>query len=84
MSLVLQNHVTTADADGGVALLDERSGQYWQLNGSGALVLRLMLDGASEDDSIELLTSRYRVTWERANTDVTSLVTALREAGLAK
>ncbi|WP_243795256.1 lasso peptide biosynthesis PqqD family chaperone [Saccharopolyspora gloriosae] len=84
MSLELRNHVTTADADDGVALLDEISGQYWQLNGSGAQVLRLMLDGATQQDAVDLLTSRYRVTRERADEDVTLLIASLQEAGLAQ
>ena len=40
MTLKLRDGVSAADTDYGIALLDEDSGQYWNLNPTGALALR--------------------------------------------
>ena len=37
MTLKLRDGVSAADTDYGIALLDEDSGQYWNLNPTGAL-----------------------------------------------
>ncbi|MDA3650094.1 hypothetical protein LZ318_20870 [Saccharopolyspora indica] len=49
MTIRLRDHVSLTDAeDGSGVLLDERSGQYWHLNESGLLTLRMSLVGADE------------------------------------
>jgi hypothetical protein len=45
----LRADVSAIDADDGLVLLDERSGKYYQLNSSGAIVLRALLDDGSAD-----------------------------------
>ncbi|GAB2789794.1 lasso peptide biosynthesis PqqD family chaperone [Amycolatopsis magusensis] len=84
MSLELENSVSQAETDGGLALLDERSGQYWQLNETAGLVLRLLLGGASEEEAVVELTNRYQVEPIQAGNDVCSLVASLKKAKLAR
>lgn len=63
-------------------LLDERAGRYWPLNPTGALVLRLLLDGVTPDQVAQTLADRHPVSTERAAADVTALLECLRTAGL--
>jgi hypothetical protein len=62
-----------ATADG-MVLLDERDGRYWQLNGTGALVVTALLDGATPEQIAERLAATRPVTWEQAAADVHSVV----------
>jgi hypothetical protein len=68
--------------DDGVALLDERTGRYWQLNRSGALILDALLDANTHDQIADLLCGRYQVTRDHAATDVETLVTQLAATSL--
>ncbi len=47
MTFALVPGVSVADTENGTVLLDERSGRYWMLNRTGAVVLRCLLDGES-------------------------------------
>ncbi|MGH4010111.1 MAG: lasso peptide biosynthesis PqqD family chaperone [Pseudonocardiaceae bacterium] len=82
MTLHLRADVSTADTDDGVVLLDERAGRYWQLNPTGALVLRLLLDGVSPYQVAQTLADRYAVSTAQAAADVAALLERLRTAGL--
>lgn len=82
MIVQLQADVSTADTDDGMVLLDERAGRYWQLNFTGALVLRLLLDGATPRRVAQVLAARRPVSTEQATADVAALLQRLRTAGL--
>jgi hypothetical protein len=82
MTVQLRAYVSTVDTDDGVVLLDERAGRYWQLNLTGALVLRLLLDGAAPHQVAQTLADRHPVSAEQAAIDVTALLERLRTAGL--
>ncbi|MEV5627698.1 PqqD family peptide modification chaperone [Streptomyces sp. NPDC052507] len=45
-TLALAPTVHATATETGMVLLDEQSGRYWQLNPSGAFILRALLDGA--------------------------------------
>lgn len=82
MSWRLRTDVSTADTDDGMVLLDERAGRYWQLNATGVLVLRMLLDGAASHQIAQILADRHAVSTERAAADVAALLERLRTAGL--
>ncbi|MFI6695114.1 lasso peptide biosynthesis PqqD family chaperone [Streptomyces sp. NPDC050433] len=82
MTVALAAHVTTTDVGDALVLLDERNGRYWQLNGTGATVLRLTLHGSSPDEIASELCGRYPIGSEQAIGDVHTLLTALRDAKL--
>jgi hypothetical protein len=66
-----------------MVLLDEASGRYWQINGTAALVLRALLDGATEHEAAQRLVERYpAVAVSRAADDVASVVVSLSDARL--
>jgi hypothetical protein len=84
MTLKLRDGVSTANTDYGVMLLDEDSGQYWNLNPTAAVVLRTLLDGGSPQQAVQELTSQYSVDAGTASRDVQDLVAELHSAGLAR
>jgi Coenzyme PQQ synthesis protein D (PqqD) len=84
MTLKLRDGVSTADTDYGMALLDEDSGQYWNLNPTAALALRTLLEGATAAQAAKELTEQYAVDADTANRDVEDLLGELRSAGLVK
>ncbi|MGH2770425.1 MAG: lasso peptide biosynthesis PqqD family chaperone [Actinomycetota bacterium] len=82
MSLSLCVDVSTVETDEGMVLLDERAGRYWQLNPTGALILRTLLEGSTPQDVVKTLTERHAVSAERVAADVAVLVESLQTAGL--
>jgi hypothetical protein len=82
MALKLRDGVSTADTDYGIALLDEDSGEYWNLNPTGALVLRTLLEGGTSTDAAQALVESYDVDADTAGLDVQDLLGGLRSAGL--
>jgi len=82
MALKLRDGVSTADTDYGIALLDEDSGEYWNLNPTGALVLRTLLEGGTSTDAAQALAETYDVDAGTASRDVQDLLGGLRSAGL--
>ena len=84
MTLKLRDGVSAADTDYGIALLDEDSGQYWNLNPTGALTLRTLLDGGTPEQAVEALTEQYAVDADSASRDVQELMSELRSAGLVE
>jgi hypothetical protein len=84
MTLKLRQGVSSADTDYGIMLLDEDSGQYWNLNPTAALALRSLLDGGTLDQTVQELTERYSVDAGTASRDVRELLDGLRSAGLVE
>jgi len=84
MALKLREGVFTAEVDYGTALLDEESGQYWNLNPTGAVILQTLLDGGTFDDAARALAQEYAVDLDTASVDVQELVGELRSAGLVE
>jgi len=82
MGYDLRTGVSTAETDVGLTLLDEGSGEYFNVNPTGALVLRVLLDGGTLDDAVERLMAAYDVDRETAEADVRDLVSALESARL--
>jgi Coenzyme PQQ synthesis protein D (PqqD) len=84
MTLKLREGLSLAQTDYGIAVLDERSGQYWNLNPTGALVLRTLLDGATVEQAAQDLSKEYTVDLDTAGQDVVALLDQFRSAGLVK
>jgi hypothetical protein len=82
MMVTLCPDISTTDTDDGMVLLNERTGQYFQLNPSGALVLTALVNGMQIQQAARLLTHRYAITHERTVTDIGLLIGHLRRAGL--
>jgi Coenzyme PQQ synthesis protein D (PqqD) len=75
----LRTEVVAVDTEDSRVLLDERTGRYFQLNRSGALILDAVL---ADEDAAQRLTEVYAIDPERAAADVADLLERLRAAGL--
>ena len=82
MTLKLRPGVSTAETDYGTTLLDEASGDYWNLNPTGTLVLRTLLDGGTPEQAAAALVAAYDVSEPAAREDVSDLIGGLRSAKL--
>jgi len=82
MTLRLRDGVHLAETEYGLALLDERSGQYWNLNPTGAQILRKLLNGGTHTQAAEELTEEYSVDTDSASRDVLGLIGDLHSAKL--
>ncbi|MEU7283226.1 lasso peptide biosynthesis PqqD family chaperone [Streptomyces sp. NPDC045431] len=82
MALRFGADVSTADTDYGTVLLDERSGQYWELNPAGTVVVRTLMAGGDEAAAADALVTAYDIERARAEQDVAALVAELRSSGL--
>jgi hypothetical protein len=84
MVLKLRPGVYEAETEYGVVLLDGGSGEYFDLNGTGALVLRALLAGATPGQVAQTLTEEYAVNLDEATRDVRELLADLRTAQLVE
>ncbi|MFI1286783.1 lasso peptide biosynthesis PqqD family chaperone [Streptomyces sp. NPDC020858] len=79
----LKPGVLLTETEYGMALLDQKSAEYWTLNPTAAVVLRELLDGHTAERAAAALVERYEdVDTEVAAQDVVSIVEDLRSAGL--
>jgi hypothetical protein len=84
VTLKLRDGVSAADTDYGMALLDQDSGQYWNLNPTAALALRTLLAGGTTTQAVRELTEQYAVDADTATQDINDLLGELHSAGLVK
>jgi Coenzyme PQQ synthesis protein D (PqqD) len=84
MTLKLRDGVSTAETDYGLMLLDENSGEYWNLNPTAAVALQRLLDGGTLEQAVQELTGQYSVDADAASRDVQDLVGELQSAGLVR
>jgi hypothetical protein len=78
----LRSYVSATDTEGGMVLLDQRTGRYWQLNATAALVLRGLMDGETTEEVTARLAAHHPESAARTADDVAALVRSLDEAGL--
>ncbi|MFD9205542.1 lasso peptide biosynthesis PqqD family chaperone [Streptomyces sioyaensis] len=83
MALRFGDKVSTAATDYGTVLLDERSGQYWELNPTASLIVTTLLAGGDETAAADALLAEFGIEPARAEQDVATLVEELRASGLA-
>ncbi|WP_431999757.1 lasso peptide biosynthesis PqqD family chaperone [Streptomyces sioyaensis] len=83
MALRFGDKVSTAATDYGTVLLDERSGQYWELNPTASLIVTTLLAGGDETAAVDALLAEFGIEPARAEQDVATLVEELRASGLA-
>ncbi|HEV2784069.1 MAG TPA: lasso peptide biosynthesis PqqD family chaperone [Actinophytocola sp.] len=82
MALKLRPGVFDAETEYGIVLLDGESGEYFDLNPTGALVLRTMLAGGTAGQAAQALTKEFSVGIDDATRDVQELLADLRSARL--
>jgi PqqD family protein of HPr-rel-A system len=74
--------IASVETDGGLVLLDMRTGRYFQLNSTGTRILESLLDGETADRIAERLSDGRDVTPELVAADIERLLDQLRRKGL--
>ncbi|MGW2863585.1 lasso peptide biosynthesis PqqD family chaperone [Streptomyces sp. NPDC001205] len=82
MTLRLAAGISAAHTDYGTVLLNQRSGEYWELNPTGTLALRTLLDGGDEADAAKAVVAAFDTTLTQAARDIGELTAQLRSCGL--
>jgi len=80
----LRDDISLAETEYGIVLLDGADGEYWTLNGTGAVVLRTLLDGGDSEQAVNALVREFDADLDTATADVTQLVTDLTSVRLLK
>ncbi|MFF5481023.1 lasso peptide biosynthesis PqqD family chaperone [Streptomyces sp. NPDC012935] len=83
MPLKFGANVSTAQTDYGTILLDERAGEYWELNPTATLVVDTLMAGGDEAAAAAALSDKFDIDLVQAKQDVNALVQQLRASGLA-
>lgn len=82
MALRLCPKVCTTETEYGIVILDQHSGDYFQLNPTGTLVLRTLLDGGGESDAVQAVLAEFEVDRAEAIRDVVALIEQFQSSGL--
>ncbi len=82
MTVSLRKDVVMSDVEGGVVLLDSRSGRYWHLNATAGAMLKELLDGHSAEQAATRIGVGSDGTPEQIQADVVALVDGLQRARL--
>jgi hypothetical protein len=82
MGLRLREGVSSATTEYGSILLDERSGDYFQLNATGTRVVQLLLADRSPAETADALAEEFDVDRSQAQADVATLAAELEAARL--
>ncbi|OUC95449.1 lasso peptide biosynthesis PqqD family chaperone [Streptomyces swartbergensis] len=77
-AITLRPEVTAVDTGQTMVLLNQHTGRYWQLNATGALILRALLRDGTPTTAAAALIRAHPQAAERADRDVDDLLTALR------
>ncbi|MFC0601262.1 lasso peptide biosynthesis PqqD family chaperone [Streptomyces palmae] len=77
----LCDHIALTETAGGAVLLNQRTGQYWQLNATATLLARTLRRGATAAEAAAALAAHHPAAADRAAADVTAFLTTLTEAG---
>lgn len=84
MTLKLRPGVCDAETEYGIVLLDGDRGEYYDLNETGAFVLRTLLAGSTSEQAAQALTEEYAVGLDDASRDVRELLAHLHTARLVE
>ncbi|GAB7046339.1 lasso peptide biosynthesis PqqD family chaperone [Catenuloplanes indicus] len=84
MTTTLRSGVLMTETDYGVVLLDERTGAYYTLNPTAALVVRTLDSGGDGAAAAAALVAQFGADPATASADVAELVGSLRTAGLLR
>ncbi len=77
-------HILCATQGDRTVLLDPHRGRYYSLDGSGARIWALLVDGHSPTEIEARIASEYGVPRARIATDLHALLEALRTRGLVR
>jgi hypothetical protein len=83
MTLTLRSdELVWKEIDGDVVVLDGRDAVYLTVNGSGALLWRMLAESSTREDLVGALTDAYEVDEAQAATDTDAFLGELSAKGL--
>ena len=83
MTLCLRKYdLDWREIDDEIVALDTRDAVYLAVQGSGALVWRLLAESTTKDNLIEALVEKYGIDSTRATADVDAFLATLSDRGL--
>ncbi|MER7708045.1 lasso peptide biosynthesis PqqD family chaperone [Kitasatospora sp. NPDC097605] len=82
MTFSLAPDVSSTETDDGMVLLQETTGRYWMLNGTGAAIVRLLREGKDMEGVVAELTTCFPQDAARIAADVRALLERLAQARL--
>ncbi|MGA6158690.1 lasso peptide biosynthesis PqqD family chaperone [Stenotrophomonas sp. NPDC087984] len=82
MTYALPPDVIATRTEDGMVLLQETTGRYWMLNGTGAAVVQLLTEGKAVPAIVEELGTRFGQEPEQVAADVRALLEQLGKARL--
>jgi hypothetical protein len=77
-----EESLTWREIDGEIVVLDRRSWMYMGVNGSGALLWKQIIEGASRSQLVERLRDTYEIDAEVAQRDVEDFLEMLSSHNL--
>lgn len=80
--IALSPFVTMVESEDGMVFLNEKTGRYWQLNGTGSEIVQLLLGGETAESVAARIREKYPDAAEQAAADVDALIHRLRDAKL--
>ncbi|NUT49130.1 MAG: lasso peptide biosynthesis PqqD family chaperone [Saccharothrix sp.] len=81
-AVALSPFVVVTETEDGMVFLNKRTRRYWQLNGTGSEILRLLLNGETEESAANKIHEKYANGVDHVLSDVHDLVRHLRTAEL--
>lgn len=75
-------NIKVTDTEDGLVVLDQKLGNYWSLNGSGAEIAKQLENGLSPEAIAALLADRYGVAKIDVEKDIKNLIEQLISVGL--
>ena len=82
MTFSLAPDVSATETDDGLVLLQETTGRYWMLNGTGATIVRLLREGKDVQDVVDDLRARFPQDAPQIEADIGALLEQLAKARL--
>ncbi|CQR60043.1 lasso peptide biosynthesis PqqD family chaperone [Streptomyces leeuwenhoekii] len=77
MTPLMAEQVSVVETEYGMVLLDERTGEYWQLTPSASTIVARLRDGGGVEEAVVALTRAFDVNEETARRDTLALVERL-------
>ena len=74
--------IIARDIQGDTVLLNMKTGDYFSLNAVGTDIYNCISEGIDNASIIDCLVEKYEVTGEQLKSDVSSLITELKENGI--
>ncbi|WP_063125841.1 lasso peptide biosynthesis PqqD family chaperone [Nocardia fusca] len=78
----IAEHVSTAETNDGLVLLDGRAGTYWEMNLTGRLVIETIQRGEPLEDLPGKISAQFDVDPQRVETDIGAVLAHLIAEGL--